>query len=110
MNLVILILIGIFSYTSFIYGRSRIKKITTSQSIKINALPNYYGYYLALWCALPSLIILLVWSIFEASIIKGLISQTLRRVGSIVRRLLNTPIRSYIAKRWMAKERAAKRR
>ena len=77
MNLVILILIGIFSYTSFIYGRSRIKKITTSQSTKINALPNYYGYYLALWCALPSLIILLVWSIFEASIIKGLISQTL---------------------------------
>ena len=39
-----------------------------------------------------------------------LISQTLSRVGSIVRRLLNTPIRSYIAKRWMAKERAAKRR
>jgi len=39
-----------------------------------------------------------------------LVSQTLSRVGSIVRRLLNTPIRSYIAKRWMAKERAAKRR
>ena len=39
-----------------------------------------------------------------------LVSQTLSRVGAIVRRLLNTPIRSYIAKRWMAKERAAKRR
>jgi phosphate transport system permease protein len=77
MNLILLIVVTIFSYSSFLYGRSRIKKITSSQSIKINALPNYYGYYLALWCALPSLIILLIWSIFEPAIIKALISQSL---------------------------------
>ena len=77
MNTIILLLVTIFSYLSFLYGRSRIRKITSTQSIKINALPNYYGYYLALWCALPALIILLFWSIFEPAIIKYLISQTL---------------------------------
>ncbi|MDA7457819.1 phosphate ABC transporter permease subunit PstC [Candidatus Pelagibacter bacterium] len=77
MNIIILLLVTIFSYLSFLYGRSRIRKITSTQSIKINALPNYYGYYLALWCALPALIILLIWSIFEPAIIKYLISQTL---------------------------------
>ena len=77
MNIIILLLVTIFSYLSFLYGRSRIRKITSTQSIKINALPNYYGYYLALWCALPALIILLSWSIFEPAIIKYLISQTL---------------------------------
>jgi len=77
MNIIILLLVTIFSYLSFLYGRSRIRKITSIQSIKINALPNYYGYYLALWCALPALIILLFWSIFEPAIIKYLISQTL---------------------------------
>ena len=77
MNIIILLLVTIFSYLSFLYGRSRIRKITSTQSIKINALPNYYGYYLALWCALPALIILLFWSIFEPAIIKYLISQTL---------------------------------
>ena len=77
MNIIILLLVTMFSYLSFLYGRSRIRKITSTQSIKINALPNYYGYYLALWCALPALIILLFWSIFEPAIIKYLISQTL---------------------------------
>ena len=77
MNIIILFLVTIFSYLSFLYGRSRIRTITSTQSIKINALPNYYGYYLALWCAIPALVILLLWSIFEPAIIKLLISQTL---------------------------------
>jgi len=39
-----------------------------------------------------------------------LITLTLNKVNTIVRRYLNTPIKSYIAKRWMAKERIAKRK
>lgn len=38
-----------------------------------------------------------------------LVTLTMNKVNSVVRRLLNTPIKSYIAKRWMAKERIAKR-
>jgi len=34
---------------------------------------------------------------------------TMNKVNNVVRRLLNTPIKSYIAKRWMAKERMKKR-
>jgi shikimate kinase len=39
-----------------------------------------------------------------------LITQTMNKVNIIVRRYLNTPIKSYIAKRWMAKERIARRK
>ena len=39
-----------------------------------------------------------------------LITQTMNKVNTIVRRYLNTPIKSYIAKRWMAKERMARRK
>ena len=39
-----------------------------------------------------------------------LITQTMNKVNKIVRRYLNTPIKSYIAKRWMAKERMARRK
>jgi cytidylate kinase len=39
-----------------------------------------------------------------------LITQTMNKVNAIVRRYLNTPIKSYIAKRWMAKERMARRK
>jgi len=39
-----------------------------------------------------------------------LVTLTMNKINSIVRRLLNTPIKSYIAKRWMAKERMARRK
>ena len=38
-----------------------------------------------------------------------LVTMTMNKVNSVIRRLLNMPIKSYIAKRWMAKERIAKR-
>lgn len=39
-----------------------------------------------------------------------LVTLTMSKVNNIVRRFLNTPIKSYIAKRWMAKERIARRK
>ena len=39
-----------------------------------------------------------------------LVTQTMNKVNSVVRRFLSTPIKSYIAKRWMAKERMARRK
>ena len=39
-----------------------------------------------------------------------LVTQTMNKVNSVVRRFLGTPIKSYIAKRWMAKERMARRK
>jgi len=39
-----------------------------------------------------------------------LITQTMNKVNLVVRRFLTTPIKSYIAKRWMAKERMARRK
>lgn len=39
-----------------------------------------------------------------------LVTLTMSKVNNVVRRLLNTPIKSYIAKRWMAKERISKRK
>lgn len=39
-----------------------------------------------------------------------LVTLTMSKVNAVVRRFLNTPIKSYIAKRWMAKERMARRK
>jgi cytidylate kinase len=39
-----------------------------------------------------------------------LVTLTMNKVNSVVRRFLGTPIKSYIAKRWMAKERMARRK
>ena len=39
-----------------------------------------------------------------------LVTITMNKVNAVVRRFLTTPIKSYIAKRWMAKERMARRK
>jgi cytidylate kinase len=39
-----------------------------------------------------------------------LVTLTMNKVNAVVRRFLGTPIKSYIAKRWMAKERMARRK
>ena len=70
MNLLIFALIILFSLSSYYFGRSKARKLVTSNKIKLNALPSYYGYYLAIWCGLPALVILSLWSLFEPTIIK----------------------------------------
>ena len=73
MNILILTIIVLFSLSSYYFGRSEARKLITTNKIKLNALPSYYGYYLAVWCGLPALIILSLWSLFEPTIIKILI-------------------------------------
>ena len=73
MNFVLIFLITIFSLSLFFYGRSKTKSISIQNNIKLNALPKFYGYYLVLWCSIPALVFLLVWSLFEPIIIKSII-------------------------------------
>ena len=60
MNFVLIFLITIFSLSLFFYGRSKTKSIAIEKNIKLNALPKFYGYYLVLWCSIPSLVFLLI--------------------------------------------------
>ena len=83
MNLVLIFLITIFSLSLFFYGRSKTKSISIQNNIKLNALPKFYGYYLVLWCSIPALIFLLVWSLFEPVIIKSIIIETAANQGAI---------------------------
>ena len=82
MNIYILTIIVLFSLSSYYFGRSEARKLITTNKIRLNALPSYYGYYLAVWCGLPALIILSLWSLFEPTIIKILILNNFSEVES----------------------------
>ncbi len=82
MNLLIFALIILFGLSSYYFGRSEARKLITTNKIKLNALPSYYGYYLGIWCGLPALIILSLWSLFEPTIIKILILSNFSNVES----------------------------
>ena len=43
----------------------------------IHSLPSYYGAHVALWCALPSLVLLGLWMIFDDVVIDSIVLQSL---------------------------------
>ena len=83
MNFVLIFLILIFSLSLFFYGRSKTKSISIEQNIKLHALPKFYGYYLVLWSSIPALVFLLIWSLFEPTIIKSIIIEVAANQGAI---------------------------
>ena len=82
MNLLIIIFIIAFSVSCFFFGKSQIKKIASINQFKPKALPHFYGFYLSLWCALPALLIVLLWTIFEPFIVKYFIISSLEQTSS----------------------------
>ena len=63
---------------SFIAGRQRAILVAARGSVKrLNSLPGYYGAYLSLWCALPLLVLLLVWIFIEPAYIRSEVLRSL---------------------------------
>jgi phosphate transport system permease protein len=69
--LITLLALLIFSY--FI-GRKRSIAVSTGEKGQRNlhSLPSYYGYMVAIWAGIPALLILVLWSAFNASIVTSL--------------------------------------
>ena len=73
-----LILIGI--YSSYIFGKSRIKKLVYSTNLKPKSQYNYHAQYVLSWCLLPALIVYFSWAVFEEQIIQNLILDSFEYV------------------------------
>ena len=75
---IVLILIGI--YSSYIFGKSRIKKLVYSTNLKPKSQYNYHAQYVLSWCLLPALIVYFSWAVFEEQIIQNLILDSFEYV------------------------------
>ena len=61
--------------SGFYLGQSRAQKLQASQ--RLHSLPLYHGYHVALWCAIPSVIIILLWFTLEPIVIQSAIKSDL---------------------------------
>ena len=57
-------------------GRSPRSAAGASQ---LHSLPTYHGLYVALWCLLPALLVLVLWMLAEPHILRALIIGACRR-------------------------------
>ncbi|MFC4237223.1 phosphate ABC transporter permease subunit PstC [Thalassospira xianhensis] len=62
---------------SFYFGRQRAVALSGGRYSNLHSLPAHYGTYTAMWCGIPALLLLLVWYMFQGSIIEAMIVSDL---------------------------------
>lgn len=72
----ILILLGL-STLAYYLGLRRALVVSGGHIRRLHSLPYYYGYYAALWCALPALVVLILWLVLDDRIITQLVIASL---------------------------------
>ena len=69
----------VLTAVGFLIGRRRAVAAANGRASWLHSLPNYYGYYLALWTGLPAFILLALYGLFGASLVNTLALGELER-------------------------------
>jgi phosphate transport system permease protein len=67
----LILLLGFMAIAAFYFGRGRSLSLVggPGHGMALHSLPGYYGYYVAIWVALPALALLLLWMVIEPRLI-----------------------------------------
>ncbi|WP_203291770.1 phosphate ABC transporter permease subunit PstC [Maricaulis parjimensis] len=63
----------------FYAGRSRAIQAVAGNTVRLHSLPNYHGYYVAIWTGLPALLLLVAHGLFADKVVENLTYAELRR-------------------------------
>ena len=76
----VVVLLGL-SAVAYYFGRRRSLSLAVGAKHhpRLHSLPSYYGWYTALWCGVPALVLFALWAIFEPAIIVHLVVAGLPR-------------------------------
>ena len=61
----------------YYFGRSRSLAVSGGAPNKLHSLPSYHGAYVALWCGLPSLLLVAAWLVFEPVVAQWILLASL---------------------------------
>lgn len=65
------LILAAMTLAAFYAGRRRAIRVSSrvTPAVRLHSLPRYYGYFTALWCLLPTLVLLLIWAAFSDAVI-----------------------------------------
>ncbi|MCB1845919.1 MAG: phosphate ABC transporter permease family protein, partial [Halieaceae bacterium] len=71
----VFLLLIVLSIAGFFLGRRRSRTVVAGEggARALHSLPKHYGYMAALWALLPALGLLLLWMLFETSILANIV-------------------------------------
>ncbi len=67
--LAVLLVLTLLSYQ---LGRRRVLAASRGSTKDMHSLPGYYGAYVALWCGIPALILVVVWQLVEPQFLRAI--------------------------------------
>ncbi len=75
----LVLLIGLMAVSAFYLGRGRSLACVggPGKGQALHSLPGYYGYFVAIWCVLPALAVLLLWVMIEPRVVVALVVDSL---------------------------------
>ncbi|MET0086969.1 MAG: phosphate ABC transporter permease subunit PstC [Sedimenticola sp.] len=72
-TVLILVLLGLMAIAYHLARKRSLGVVGGTTGIrKLHSLPSYYGFYAAIWCGLPALIVFALWTAFQSTIITDL--------------------------------------
>ena len=73
---VLVALLGM-TVVAYVLGRRRSVRAASSTGLTFHSLPGYYGSYVAIWCALPALLLYCLWQLAEPGFIRTQVLATM---------------------------------
>ena len=70
---ILLIAVLALAVIGLYFGRRRALRLAGTNLSTLHSMPSYHGWYVALWCGIPSGIVLIFWLIIEAPILEALL-------------------------------------
>ncbi|GAA0578345.1 phosphate ABC transporter permease subunit PstC [Caenispirillum bisanense] len=64
----LIVVLLVLTVVGFRMGRGRAVAVVGGETRKLHSLPSYHGMYVALWCGVPSFVLLGLWMLFEPTI------------------------------------------
>ena len=72
-SLILVAVLLLLSAIGYQFGRKRALAGTGGEIRGLHSLPGYYGAYVALWCALPALLVIAIWLSAQGGIVDSLL-------------------------------------
>ncbi len=76
-SLTLIAVVLLLTLIGFRFGRGKSISVVGGDARRLHSLPSYHGFYVALWCGIPSLILLAIWLSLEPSILTHLVMGSL---------------------------------
>jgi phosphate transport system permease protein len=82
----LILLLSAVGMAAFYVGRARSLDLVGGprHRVALHSLPGYYGYFTAIWCLLPALAVMLLWTLFESRVIVALVIEGLPEAARVL--------------------------